>query len=124
MKKLILLLLLMVSTNVMAKSIVSDKSSYDCVITGNDLAKHILEYNKFENGSEYNLSEVNAFMSYVLGVFDTSNNIFWCIYSSNINTAQVAKIVIKYINNNPEKLHLCAATLVINALSEAFPCKK
>jgi len=36
---------------------------------------------------------------------------------------QMKKIVIKYLNERPEKLHLPAASLAAAALSEAFPCQ-
>ncbi len=35
---------------------------------------------------------------------------------------QMEKIVKKWLNDHPEKLHLDAAALVIKAISEAFPC--
>jgi hypothetical protein len=33
-------------------------------------------------------------------------------------------VVGKYLKDNPEKLHLLADALVIEALRKAFPCKK
>ncbi|MGI8425948.1 MAG: Rap1a/Tai family immunity protein [Actinomycetota bacterium] len=36
---------------------------------------------------------------------------------------QMVEIVSKYINNNPDKWHLKAIALVMNALQQAFPCK-
>jgi hypothetical protein len=35
---------------------------------------------------------------------------------------QIAKIVVKYLDQHPEKLHLPAAQLVYDATQEAFPC--
>ncbi len=35
---------------------------------------------------------------------------------------QIEKVVVKYLNEHPEKLHLSASSLVAAALSEAFPC--
>ena len=36
---------------------------------------------------------------------------------------QEARVVYKYLDNHPEKLHEPAGKLVSLALSEAFPCK-
>jgi len=37
--------------------------------------------------------------------------------------AQVLRVLIKYLNDNPEKLHEDASLLTTNALIQAFPCK-
>lgn len=102
---------------------IASECSYAGFLVGNDLSKGMMEFNKFETGGEYNSSDFNSYMSYTLGVADSTYNILWCPESSKINTAQVAKIVSKYLNNNPEKLHRDASSLVINALMQAFPCE-
>lgn len=64
---------------------------------------------------------------YITGVVDASRGIAWdgtrfCepdIYSDS----QLKKIVIKYLNDHPEKLHKAAGSLVQAALYEAFPCE-
>jgi hypothetical protein len=38
------------------------------------------------------------------------------------NAAQFRKVVVKWLNDHPEHLHLRAGSLVAAALSEAFPC--
>jgi hypothetical protein len=35
---------------------------------------------------------------------------------------QLAKVVVRYLDQHPEKLHLPAAQLVYDATAEAFPC--
>jgi len=35
--------------------------------------------------------------------------------------AQIRQIVVKYLNDNPQRLHRPAALLVIFALTDAFP---
>jgi Rap1a immunity proteins len=37
---------------------------------------------------------------------------------------QAIRIVVKYLNSHPEKLHKDAHILVVEALREAFPCSK
>ncbi|MFP6801731.1 MAG: Rap1a/Tai family immunity protein, partial [Pseudomonadales bacterium] len=40
---------------------------------------------------------------------------------NGVTAGQLRKIVVKYLNENPEELHLTAGSLVSNALNEAFP---
>ena len=43
---------------------------------------------------------------------------------SGVNNKQMARIVVKYLEQNPEQLHKNATTLTIMATKKAFPCKK
>jgi len=67
-------------------------------------------------------------VSYVMGVYDTT-----LLYGSMLEKKQiclvpgmsgnqVALIVRRYLDNNPDKLHWQASPLVFNALVEAFRC--
>jgi hypothetical protein len=40
-----------------------------------------------------------------------------------VTKGQMKKIVMKYLNENPEKLHFTASSLVLTGLREAFPCE-
>jgi hypothetical protein len=40
-----------------------------------------------------------------------------------VRVRQLEQVVLKYLNEHPEKLHRAASGLVLNALYEAFPCK-
>jgi len=42
---------------------------------------------------------------------------------SNASTAQAVRIVVKYLRDNPERLHMPASVLVTDAIRSAFPCK-
>jgi hypothetical protein len=42
----------------------------------------------------------------------------------HIQNEQMMRVVLKYLNDNPEKLHLPASGLVANAFIKAFPCKQ
>ncbi len=44
--------------------------------------------------------------------------------ATGVTTGQGIKIVLKFLNDHPDKLHLDDALLGQQALSEAFPCKK
>jgi hypothetical protein len=63
------------------------------------------------------------FDGYVVGVADISANILWCP-PKNVSRGQISKIVASYLKSHPEKLHMAANSLVIDALKLPFPCKK
>jgi hypothetical protein len=50
---------------------------------------------------------------------------FWgsCI-PADVSPTQAVRIVVKYLNDHPEELNRGDSTLVMSALSKAFPCKK
>ena len=105
MKKIIVLLLMIAS-----------ESSYAGFISGNKLAENMQEYNKF-----YSYGASASFSAYGTGVADTIDNL-WCS-SSSVTVGQIVKVVSKYLENNPEKLHLSASSLIRAALMQAFPCE-
>jgi hypothetical protein len=43
---------------------------------------------------------------------------------TNVTMGQVARVVVKYLENDPQHLHLGSGALVLSALIEAYPCKK
>ncbi|MBA7495971.1 hypothetical protein ES702_06567 [subsurface metagenome] len=49
---------------------------------------------------------------------------FWCLPGNiSISNSQAARIVVKYLNDHPEKLHDEGWELAVIAFNEAFPCK-
>lgn len=60
-------------------------------------------------------SEMNSFYKIMKG------NSFFCI-PKEVTLLQKTKVVIKYLNENPNKLHKNESFLVHFAFSEAFPC--
>lgn len=44
-------------------------------------------------------------------------------FPHNSTPGQYARVVIKFLNEHPERLHERASFLVVDALIEAFPCK-
>jgi len=67
---------------------------------------------------------------YIIGVSDTADTLaLWdgspvliCI-PDGVTAGQLWKVVVKYLNENPEKLHFAADSLVLAALEGAFPCE-
>ena len=69
-------------------------------------------------------------LGYIIGVSDAANTLaVWKGFAESICTpqgvtsGQLQKVVVNNLNENPEELHLNASSLVLNALSEAFPCE-
>jgi len=63
---------------------------------------------------------------YIIGVVDMSDGKTWDGYSyclPDVSIGQLKKIVIKHLNDHPEKLHLSASSLINFALTSAFPCE-
>lgn len=84
--------------------------------SGNELHQWLLEAEKpnFESG---------LFHGYVSGVVDVGNGILFCT-GKDVTAGQYDAVVAKYVKNNPGKWDKTASSLVIEALREAFPCKK
>jgi hypothetical protein len=71
-------------------------------------------------------------MSYIEGVSDgflvgetigkTPKYLQVCI-PDGVTRGQMGRVVVAFLKNHPEKLHVNAGTLVYTALNKAFPCK-
>jgi hypothetical protein len=61
-----------------------------------------------------------VFDGYVTGVTETITTL--CI-PDGVATGQIMVVVRKYLKDHPERLHLPAAALVIEAIHTAWPCK-
>jgi len=91
---------------------------------GNRLVEDMREYKIWSNGKKnVDYGKVMGFMGYVSGVSDSLGGVLIC-YPSNVTLGQVNAIVIKYIENNPDKWNQNASFLVSNPLIKTFPCKK
>jgi len=47
----------------------------------------------------------------------------FCIYGNKVTNLQKTRVVVRYLEQNPQLLHEPESILVTRALSEAFPCK-
>jgi len=43
---------------------------------------------------------------------------------SNASAGQAVRVVVKYLRDNPERLHMPASVLVTDAIRSSFPCKE
>jgi len=72
----------------------------------------------------------NTCFGYVAGIVDAHNTFVnladleqsWCP-PENLDGSQLVRVVTKYLQGNPQQLHLTASSLVVNALILAFPCE-
>ena len=85
----------------------------------------LLQYCESESNPEY-----QACGAYIAGIHDYQATLvawtdldgpFFCAPAKG-KTSQLVKVVTKYLNEHPEKLHLAASGLVSSALYDAFPC--
>lgn len=61
-------------------------------------------------------------IGYVVGAMSVMEYINVLCLPAGSSHAQAALVVQKYLSDHPEKLHLNAEVLAIDALQEAFPC--
>jgi Rap1a immunity proteins len=62
-----------------------------------------------------------ACVGYILGVAAARNGDSFC-FPAGVIAEQVVSTVKLWLNNHPEKRHLPGGLLVMQALSESFPC--
>ena len=108
MKKIIIIIILVL--------MMFSEYSYVVFYTGN-----ALEDKKTDDGKNNRQLEAGFYAGYVAGVAEVSR-LTWCEDSATVS--QLVKVVSRYLTNAPEKLHLPADNLILEALKGAFPCKK
>ena len=95
---------------------------------GNDLIKWCQDVNsdnaatKSSFGSGYCMGTMS--MVYTLVNYINSSLPMEMCPPPDITNEQMARIVVKYLQESPEVLHLDAATLTFSALRTAYPCKR
>jgi hypothetical protein len=47
----------------------------------------------------------------------------FCVPEGGITTGQAVRVIVKYLRDHPEELHLRGSLVAIQALRQAFPCK-
>jgi hypothetical protein len=91
-------------------------------ITGNKLIKTCEKYNVEITNVDFQMTAYCT--GYITGVVDGMNYIEnrFCV-PRKVIYGQIIKVVIKYLKNNPQRLHQDYAPLIYSAVSESFPCK-
>lgn len=104
--------------------------SSTCFANGNDLlnkcndAIQAFDYNIVK--SEHNIAACALYIEGVadtIRAFDTDQKVLKvCWPKTPLSTAQLVRIVTKYLKENPQNLHVEKSFLVMHSLSLAFPC--
>ncbi|HIF52085.1 MAG TPA: hypothetical protein EYQ42_11275 [Thiotrichaceae bacterium] len=122
MKKLILIFLL-------ATGLLSFGQAQASFQSGSDLLERCEA--QIEGGTNANIALGNVCTGYVMGLSDTHGTFThwknmdkkWCP-PDEIHSNQLVRVVVKHLQESPEKLHLDAGSLVANAFNTAFPCEE
>ena len=93
--------------------------------TGNDLKKWMDASDRYEQGKSDGGDALftGLFSGYVGGIADALNGYVIC-FPKGVPRRQMNAIVKQYMIANPAKWNQPADELVIEALSQPFPCKK
>jgi hypothetical protein len=102
-------------------------------LSGNDLIPFMKEWDKKDSGvtTGLNYSSIGTYYGFIIGVYDTISNTDVCNkitkaprwgLPDGTTSMQLVAVVSKYLKSHPEKWSDPATVLVINALTEAFPC--
>jgi len=94
--------------------------------TGNEMLKLCEAYI-----SETFSADGNVCVGFVTGIHDSHLTYSeWrdvkkaiCLPGGGVKGSQLVRVVTKSLQESPENLHLTAASLVANALQQAFPCE-
>jgi len=87
--------------------------------SANELYSYLVDFRK-----NYSGDDATAFIGagYVVGVFDSGNGRLWCA-DDQVSVRQVIDITFNYLDQHPESRRFEAASIVREALSDAFPCE-
>ena len=104
----------------------------DLLGTGNDFLRQCNEP-KSSRGSNFTVAAAQyaRCMGYIQGFLEghmalavvSGVSPTYCC-PQNVDFGQVRRIVVKFLNENPDKTHLFISALVEKALIDAFPCPK
>jgi hypothetical protein len=94
--------------------------------SGNDFLKYCQASVKSLDNPYVQMSEIETFddgmcRGMVTGIFEISSR---SCPSEGSTVGQAIRVVFKFLQDHPEKLHLRASELTERALAQAFPCPK
>jgi hypothetical protein len=110
-------------------------NSYPVLIFGGDAdelvekCRHVTEASAPSGVDPSTVLGAQSCLSFIAGVVDGGqlaargdHRLFPICFPSGVTTTQLAKIVVKYGDDHPEKLNIAGAAFVVTALRQAFPC--
>ena len=124
MKKLSVVLFLSVAISVTAQT------PHD----GNHLLKEcrqMIRGLEGESQNSFQRMESATCLGYIAGFLDAHEWVisvrqvqpFYCLPENGIEEGQAARIIVKWMTDHPNKLHLYDAEIMLRTLGDAFPCK-
>ena len=90
---------------------------------GTDLVEGLIEYEKGQEGKDFNPGKSIKYMSYVVGAVDGLEVQGELCIETGVKDSQVLAIVAKYLKANPEKWAQSGYSLVKEALKPVWACK-
>jgi hypothetical protein len=87
--------------------------------SANELYLYLVDFRKASSRDD-----TTAFIGagYVVGVFDSGNGRLWCA-GDQVSVRQIIDITFDYLDQHPESGRFEAASIVREALSDAYPCE-
>lgn len=108
--------------------------SFESIVKAGEVtSSELLQWCEAGLGSNSDSFDLILCTSYIIGVAEGYETTLKNIYSgrdriicvpNNVTRGQAARVVLKYLKNNPETLHYPASYQTLVALQKAFPCKK
>lgn len=92
-------------------------------MTGNDLKDYCSFYPQHTEKTALCMGYIGGTLDMVHGV-DKSLKVRTACEPASVTGDQLIAMVIKYLDDHPEQLHLVAASLIWNMYTKAFPCPK
>ncbi|AFY20781.1 Rap1a/Tai family immunity protein [Pseudomonas sp. UW4] len=113
----------------LAGALASGSATAAPAATGNELlqwCKNVLSNNEAESTS-YTAGYCTAVVATVGDLIKSINHdlgpkLQICV-PGGVSNGQMVRVLVKYLEANPEKLHINATALTIFATQQAFPCK-
>ena len=68
------------------------------------------------------VAEIASCTGFIHGLMAVPNT-FFCI-PVNVSTGQAMRVLVKYLQEHPENLHLAKGKLALDAFADAFPCHR
>ena len=97
--------------------------------SGGDIVEHCRQVVKIMRDEKGNEGDARACLSYLYGFADGGqfgakgdHKLFPVCFPEGVDGGQMAKIVVKFGDDHPEKLSSGSLYIVFNALRDAFPC--
>lgn len=121
MKKILVVMVLLLSISCFA---------FAAELTGTDLLQGCNSLTKAlekDNLTKEDYDSIHFWSGYLEGFLDTmpaAGAIPYCLPEDGLSYGQLAMVIHKYLNNNPELLDKEPSALILLALMKAFPCNK